>query len=106
MDNSIHCALSGEGAREFALDLSNKIPGILDGNICEPEDLVGDDCPNQIRGIGSGKFEELFDFTFEGKMMREQVQADRDSVGAVAIDRKGYLACAISAGIRMHVQNF
>ena len=108
MDNSIHCALSGKGAREFALDLSKKVPKILDGNICEPEDLVGDDCPNQIRGIEHGKFEELADYNFGRKIAREQplksekqdqqVQAGRDSVGAVAIDRNGYLACAISAG--------
>ena len=45
MDESPHCALSGEGALKFAQGLENF------DEICEPGDLICDDCPNQHRGI-------------------------------------------------------
>ena len=46
MDESRHCALSGEGALKFANSLENF------DDICNPEDLKGgSDCPNQKTGI-------------------------------------------------------
>ena len=94
MDESNHCALSGDGALEFARSLEN-----FDG-ICHPEDLKGDDCPNQITGISNDKFDDFADNVFMGKPIQPQ---EFDSVGAVAIDRNGNLACASSTGI---VNNF
>ena len=90
MDKSPHCALSGEGAHEFAQRLR------LDG-ICEPEELKGGNgCPNQKTGISNEKFGGYSDHDFMGKPIQPQ---ECDSVGAVAIDRNGNLACANSAGI-------
>ena len=60
MDESRHCALSGEGAREFAETLEN-----FDG-ICNPEDLKGD-YPNQRIDVATPEFNEFANYTYQGQ---------------------------------------
>ena len=96
MDESQHCALSGEGAREFAETLEN-----FDG-ICNPEDLKGD-YPNQRIDVATPEFNEFANYTYQGQPVNERQDQGRgpsalDSVGAVAIDQDGRLACANSTG--------
>ena len=96
MENSLHCALSGEGALEFARSRQ------MFDEICAPDDLKDyDECPNQRRGIKNEKFEEHSRMVFQpGTATLETQDKDNyDSVGAVAIDCNGHLACAVSAGI-------
>ena len=50
MDESDHCALSGEGALEFARSLENY------NEICNPEDLKDDDCPYQKEDVRTKEF--------------------------------------------------
>ena len=91
MDESRHCALSGEGALKIANSLENF------DDICNPEDLKGgNDCPNQRKGIRNSQLEKQSGNFFMGRPIEAQ---EGDTVGAVAIDSNGYLACANSAGI-------
>ena len=116
MDESGHCALSGEGALEFARSLEN-----FEG-ICDPADLKGD-YPFQKIHVTTPDFDKFKKYVFENEPVNEKdgdqqqrndVDADAiemadenghqqalnsDSVGAVAIDNNGYLACAISTGL-------
>ena len=87
MDKSPHCALSGEGALKFAQNLDNF------DEICAPEDLKGDYPLQKIR-VTSSDFNAFARYTYEGRSMNE-----RDSVGAVAMDKNGHLACANSTGL-------
>ena len=85
MDESPHCALSGEGALEFARSLGNF------DEICAPKDLKGDDCPNQIKlNISQPEYGGQAHLVYVGQ--------DSDTVSAVAMDVNGYLACANSTG--------
>ena len=97
MDESPHCALSGEGALEFALSLGNF------NEICAPNDLKGDDCPNQIRlNISQPEYGGQAHLVYVGQATDTQ---DSDTVSAVAMDVNGYLACANSTGSTIiHIQ--
>ena len=114
MEESDHCALSGEGALEFARSLEN-----FEG-ICDPADLKGD-YPFQKIHVTTTDFRKFTKHMFESKPVNEKdgdqqqrndADADAmemadeneqalnsDSVGAVAIDNDGHLACAISTGL-------
>ena len=115
MEDSPHCALSGEGALEFALSLENF------GDICAPKDLKGEDCPYQKIDISNQEFEKFSDLVYTGGPLVEgtdqqaldrnagavsnesvgkrQAKQGHDTVSAVAIDRNGCLACANSTGM-------
>ena len=87
MENLHHCALTGDGAKEFAEKYG------LD--VCAPEDL-----------ITNGK-----EFTYEdyvsiveqcfgsGSITQQDTQRYGDTVTAVAMDANGHFACATSTGI-------
>ena len=112
MDESPHCALSG-GAFEFARSLEK-----FDG-ICEPSDLKGDYPNQQITTVTNQDFRDFTNLIIGGEPVQsvDQQQAHdnagaeaagvverqddqaHDTVGAVAIDRKGFLACANSTGV-------
>ena len=93
MDESPHCALSGEGALKFARSLGN-----FDG-ICDPEDLKGHDCPNQILKVAHPQFGEFSDLLYKGRpIIESEDKQNHDTVSAVAIDANGHLACANSTG--------
>ena len=113
MDESDHCALSGEGALEFARSLENY------NEICNPEDLKGDDCPYQKEDVRTKEFipftkqiykgEPIQKPDNEGAVAGEWVKSQHhpwhDTVSAVAIDSNGYLACANSSGMYAHGSN-
>ena len=100
MDESPHCALSGEGALKFAQSLGNF------GGICNPEDLKGDDCPNQILNVAHPQFGEFSDLLYKGRPMFESEDEQmHDTVSAVAIDFNGHLACANSTGMYICGEN-
>ena len=115
MDKSPHCALSGDGALEFALSL-----GDFD-EICAPKDLKGDDFPYQKIHVSNQEFEKFSDLLYTGGPIivspdhqeldhdagavanepdnERQEQLAHDTVSAVAMDCNGYLACANSTGM-------
>jgi hypothetical protein len=101
MYDSPHCALSGDGAPEFA---QNKhFP------ICDPKELKSD----YVSTISHLNYAEYIDSQYGEKPAKEpQKQPDIkdtksavameqdncDTVSAVAIDANGHLACATSSG--------
>ena len=114
MDKSPHCALSGEGALEFALSLGNF------DEICVPGDLKSDDFPHQQIHVRNQQFEQFTDFVYvgrpivtewdrqalnnagavaEGQLGERRNHPGHDTVSAVAIDCNGRLACANSTGM-------
>ena len=121
MEESPHCALSGEGALEFALSLGNF------DEICTPKDLKGDDCPYQTMDITNPEFETFSELMYTGGPICEtpnqqardnagavaseqslgetQEQQGHDTVNAVAMDHNGYLACANSSGTYLYYTN-
>ena len=107
MDESPHCALSGEGALEFAQSLENF------NEICDPEELKGDYPYQKIRDVTHQNFDGFAGVTFPARPVQcvDQQQAHdnagaetagvvkermdeqaHDSVGAVAIDREGFFS--------------
>ena len=115
MDKSPHCALSGEGAREFSLSQGNF------DKICVPKDhksIRG--CPYQRMPVLNERFVESSEHICRGGEMevpdnavanvrrelgKSQDQQGHDTVSAVAIDRKGYLACANPSGTYIYLWN-
>ena len=91
MDESVHCALSGDGALEFAREIGFTIH--------DPEELKGEN-PNQKlrKGIGLDKnnYNDFVRYRNYGEPPKESKSGD--TVCAVAMDDKGYFACAMSSG--------
>ena len=115
MEESPHCALTGEGAHEFAL-----LQGNFGHEICDPEDLKGDDCPYQKIKVVNQQFQEFTKFVYVGRAISDEQKPDNatsvgggqptkeqnrkpgyDTASAVAIDSKGRLACANSTGMQV-----
>jgi hypothetical protein len=88
MDKSPHCVLSGDGALDFA-----QAQGF---ETCAPEDLISDEAKKRLK-VSYEEYEEWIGYNYGG----ESVQ-DHDTVSAVAMDKKGNLACATSTGTRKH----
>ena len=113
MDESDHCALSGEGALEFARSLHGF------DEICDPEDLKGDDCPYQRDYVLREEFIPFTKYIYKGEPIQKpdnegavagervtsQDHPGKDTVSAVAIDGNGYLACANSSGMYAYNSN-
>ena len=112
MDESPHCALTGDGALEFALSRKNF------DEICAPTDLKGDNCAYQNSNLerNFATFTDLSRNIYKGgpinvpliyeefeEPVHTQGQPNMDTVSAVAIDRNGFLACANSSGMYTHV---
>ena len=80
MDHSDHCALTGEGALEFAR--SNGF------DHCDPKLLISDDAKHyKVKN-----YKEFVKTYFPGK------KPPYDSVTDVALDSQGHFACATSTG--------
>ena len=88
MDDGAHCALSGDGALEFAQEIGFPINN--------PEDLIGEN-PNQKIHVCKKDFEKFVDYRYyHGEPLKESQSCD--TVSAVAMDDKGNLAFATSSG--------
>ncbi|XP_028408578.1 isoaspartyl peptidase/L-asparaginase-like [Dendronephthya gigantea] len=84
MQDSYHCALSGDGALEFALRHGVRLydPSKLISERAREKTYKYENFPKTVRTIyPGGPFEE-----------------EHDTVSAVAMDAKGNLACAMSSG--------
>jgi isoaspartyl peptidase/L-asparaginase-like protein (Ntn-hydrolase superfamily) len=89
MEESYHCALSGDGALKFA-----KEKGF--SGICDPGDLVEEEISLKI---DYEKYPEFVESYFGGKTSRDSPEFyTYDTVSAVAMDENGRLACATSTG--------
>ena len=116
MDESPHCALSGDGALEFALSLENF------NEICAPKYLKDGNFPHQDIDVSNLEYQVFSDLVYTGGPLDQQAprnagavareplsktgsagarpgQPGHDTVSAVAIDCHGHLACANSTGM-------
>ena len=94
MKDSPHCALSGNGALEFAREQGFKI--------VDPEELKGD-YPNQQVAVGNKDFNAFSEYVYNGEPVKksrppQNLPQTYDTVSAVAMDKYGHLACALSTG--------
>ena len=85
MQKSDHCALSGDGALDFALE--QKFP------VCAPKELISEVAKAKMK-TGPSNYMEYAKFYYEGKPTEES----QDTVSAVAMDCNGQFACALSSG--------
>ena len=99
MEESYHCALSGDGALKFAKEKG--FPGI-----CEPGDLVEKETCLKKK-IDYESYPEFVESYFGGKTSRDSQEFyTYDTVSAVAMDENGRLACATSTGnIKVVIRN-
>ncbi|XP_028401850.1 isoaspartyl peptidase/L-asparaginase-like [Dendronephthya gigantea] len=89
MDESSHCALSGEGALEFAR--SKNFPTLED-----PNELKAPTSLNMV--IQHHNFDKFVEYHYAGKPMIDSNNEGHDTVSAVALDANGNFACAASTG--------
>jgi beta-aspartyl-peptidase (threonine type) len=87
MDDGVHCALSGDGALEFAREINFPI--------CNPKELKEKN-PNQKLDINNQDYQDYVHYRYAGEPLQESWS--RDTVSAVAMDDNGHLACATSSG--------
>ena len=96
MDDGVHCALSGDGALEFAREIGF--------TIYDPKELKGEN-PNQKvqkrNGLDKTNYNDSVGYRNYVEPLKESKSGD--TVCAVAMDDKGYLACATSSG-KPHVE--
>ncbi len=88
MDDSPHCALSGDGALEFATN--KNFP------TCEPDELISQKAKEEL-DVSYDNYLEYVKYNKEAKPVEES-QDTQAAVSAIALDVKGHLACAISTG--------
>lgn len=86
MYESPHCALSGDGALEFAREKGFRT--------CEPHQLISEVARDKVR-VSYENYLNYVAYYYEGKPGEET----QDTVSAVAMDANGHLACAMSTGI-------
>ena len=86
MEESPHCALSGDGALQFAQE--RNFP------TCEPKHLISEEAREKLK-FGFENYEKWVAHFYQGKPEEE---THADSVSAVAMDANGHLACALSTG--------
>ena len=77
MEESPHCAFTGEGAWEFVQSKGFEMT-------CEPEDLITDEARS-------------YDVIIKEKLARH-FPGSHDTVTAIALDSYGHFACATSTG--------
>ena len=87
MDDKVHCALTGDGALEFAREKGLQIDN--------PEELIGEN-PNQKIHVCNQDFGKFVAYRYYGEPVKESQSCD--TVSAVAMDDKGNLAFATSSG--------
>ena len=87
MENLHHCALTGDGAREFAEKYGF--------DICDPRDLITNDRKFTYENYVS-TMEKCYG---QGTTPQQETRYYGDTVTAVAMDANGHFACATSTGI-------
>ena len=89
MDDSLHCALAGDGARDFAQRI-----GATDLIVDDPDELITE----KMRTECNFRYDEYEKNIEDCLSPTRPVQAS-DTVCAVAMDGQGHFACATSTGI-------
>jgi beta-aspartyl-peptidase (threonine type) len=91
MEESYHCALSGEGALKFAEKIGFT-------GICEPGDLVEEETSLKHK-FDYESYPKFVESYFGGNTSQDPHECyTYDTVSAVALDKNGHLACATSTG--------
>ena len=87
MKKSDHCALSGDGALDFALE--QKFP------VCAPKQLISEEAKLKMK-TGCLSYMEYVKYFYEGKPTEET----QDTVSDVAMDCNDQFECAVSTGTK------
>ena len=89
MENLHHCALTGDGAKEFAEKYGF--------DVCAPKELITND--ERFKYEDYVSIIEQFCGAENNPRQLQEPQYHGDTVTAVAMDAKGHFACATSTGI-------
>ena len=91
MQDSPHSLLVGNGATKFA----KKIGFLI---LTDPLELISEESRLQLKGIKNFKNAVHTSFNTDGCTSTDESNLGHDTVGAVAMDSLGHLACATSTG--------
>lgn len=91
MQNTPHSLLVGNGAVKFAKKIGFPV-------LTDPLELISEESRLQLKGVKNFNSAVVSNFNTEGRCVTADGDLGHDTVGAVAMDSSGRLACATSTG--------
>ena len=91
MQDTSHCLLTGNGALKYAKKIGFPV-------LTDPLELISDESRLQLEGNKNFNEAVLSSYNTEGRCATGVNNPGHDTVGAVAMDSTGRLACATSTG--------
>lgn len=91
MQDTPHSLLVGNGAVKYAKKIGFPV-------LTDPLELISDESRQQLEGIKNFNDAVFSGYNTEGRRVMAAMHPGHDTVGAVAMDSSGRLACATSTG--------